>query len=203
MMDRVHQKRKGKNLNDDGQAGISMQIFCMSNQELRWENQFKAVYDRGVERYQSGHRDVDSFFWEEDVAFIASIGCKPQELFDYIEDRCNYGEPDYGTALKVAAIRERYLREVQHGVISKDEIPAGQLPPKPAAMDGIPWLPRIIAKARAKLRGQLDRDTMYGCGGDRPFVASHGLTLPEFLEIVWESEDDDQSILKAIRAGGK
>ena len=180
-----------------------MQFFGMSDQEIPWQDQFKDVYDRGVERYQSGVRDVSSFFSGEDVSFLASIGCKPQELFDFIEDRCNYGVPDYETTLQVAAIRERYLREVQQGGLSKDEIPASQLPSKTESMDGIPWLPRIIAKARAKLRGQLDRDTMFGCGGDRPFLASHGLTLPEFLEIVWKSGDDDQSILKALRAGGK
>jgi hypothetical protein len=175
----------------------------MSNQRIPWEGQFKDIYDQGVEKYQSGDRDVNSFFTDKDVAFLASIGCKPQELFDFIEDHCNYGEPDYETALQVAAIRERYLREVQHGVTSKDVVPASQLPPKTESMDGIVWLPRIIAKARAKLRGQLDRETMFGCGGDRPFVASHGLTLPEFLEIVWKSGDDDQSILKALRAGAE
>lgn len=186
-----------------GQARVSMQIFDMSHQQKTWENQFKTIYEQGVERYQSGNRDVNSFFSEEEISFLATIGCKPQELFDFLEDRVNYGEPDYETALQVASIRERYLREVQKGEISQDEIPASALPPKPEPLDGIPWLPRIIAKARAKLRGQLDRDTMYGCGGDRPFLASHGLTLPEFLEIVWESGDDDQKILKALKAGGK
>ncbi|MBT5926717.1 MAG: DUF5069 domain-containing protein [Verrucomicrobia bacterium] len=180
-----------------------MQIDRMSRQKQSWEPQFKEIFDRGVERYTSGNRSVTSFFSSEEISFLASIGCKEQELFDFVEDRCNYGEPDFETALQVAVIRERYFREVQKGVAAEMAIPASELPLKPQAMDGIPWLPRIIAKARAKLRGQLDRETMYGCGGDRPFLASYQLTLPEFLDIVWEYGDDDQKILKALRAGGK
>ena len=80
------------------------------------------------------------------------------------------------------------------------EIPSRQLPAKTEPMDGIPWLPRIIAKARAKMRGELDQNTMYGCGGDRSFLASNGLTLPEFLEIVWKAGDDNQIILEAVRS---
>ena len=41
---------------------------------------------------------------------------------------------------------------------------------------------------------------MYGCGGDRSFLASNGLTLPEFLEIVWKAGDDNQIILEAVRS---
>ncbi len=179
-----------------------MQIFSMGIDKAEWANKFQTIFEQGLEKYQSGHRDVDSFFSSEETAFLATIGCKPQELFDFVEDRCKYGEPDFETAYQVAAIRERYFREVQNGVLSERIIPASQLPPKPQPLDGIPWLPRIIAKARAKLRGELDNDTMYGCGGDRPFVASYGLTLPQFLEIVWEAGDDDQVILNALRNGG-
>ena len=45
-----------------------------------------------------------------------------------------------------------------------------QLPAKAAQVDGIAWLPRIIAKARAKLRGEMPPDLMYDCGGDRDFL---------------------------------
>ena len=34
-------------------------------------------------------------------------------------------------------------------------------------IDGIAWLPRILVKARLKLRGEMPADLMYGCGGDR------------------------------------
>ena len=37
-------------------------------------------------------------------------------------------------------------------------------------MDGVAWFPRLVAKARAKLAGELDEPTMHGCAGDRPFA---------------------------------
>ena len=180
-----------------------MQISRMNNHQIPWEKQFKEIFDRGQKNYQSGERDVSSFFSDEETTSLASIGCKPQELYDFIEDHCNYGEPDFETVLQVAAIRDRYLREMQNGITSNVEIPSSQLPAKIETMEGIPWLPRIIAKARAKMRGELDQNTMYGCGGDRPFLASKGLTLPGFLEIVWKAGDDNQVILEAVRLGLK
>jgi hypothetical protein len=74
------------------------------------------------------------------------------------------------------------------------------LPPKSAAVDGISWLPRLIAKARIKLRGEMDPDLMYGCAGDRPFLREHHMTLPEFLQLVWHKGDDDQAIVEAVKA---
>ena len=85
----------------------------MNNHQIPGEKQFKEIFDRGEKNYQSGDRDASSFFSNEETIFLASIGCKPQELFDFIEDQCNYGEPDFETVLQVAAIRDRYLREMQ------------------------------------------------------------------------------------------
>lgn len=180
-----------------------MQIVPVSHMEPTWQRTFKELFETAVERYHSGRRSPQTMFEPEDINFLSGIGCTSQELFDFVDDSIRYDDLDYETTFQVAAIRERYLREVMQGVKSDRIIPASQLPPKPEPMDGIPWLPRIIAKARAKLRGELDEDTMYGCAGDRPFLASWGLTLPEFLEIVWEKEDDDQAILQALRSAGK
>jgi hypothetical protein len=77
------------------------------------------------------------------------------------------------------------------------------LPAKSAAVDGIAWLPRLIVKARIKLRGEMDPDLMYGCGGDRPFLRQHGMTLAQFLQLVWDKGDDDRAIIDAFkRAAG-
>lgn len=187
-----------------GHSLFSMHIGRVRSMEASWQSTFKELFETAVERYQSGQRSPQTMFEAVDVAFLSTIGCTPQELFDFVDDSIRYDDLDYDTTLQVAAIRERYLREVMKGVKSDRIIPASELPPKPEPMDGIPWLPRIIAKARAKLRGELDEDTMYGCAGDRPFLASWNLTLPEFLEIVWKAGDNDQVILQALReAGGK
>jgi len=79
-------------------------------------------------------------------------------------------------------------------VASTDDLPA-----KTDAVDGIEWLPRIIEKARLKLRGEMPADLMYGCGGDRPFLRRMKMTLPEFLKLVWESGPDDRRIVNAVK----
>jgi hypothetical protein len=74
-----------------------------------------------------------------------------------------------------------------------------ELPAKAAKVDGIAWLPRLIAKARIKLRGEMDPDLMYGCAGDRPFLRDHNMTLPQFLQLVWDEGDNDRGIIDAVK----
>jgi hypothetical protein len=84
-------------------------------------------------------------------------------------------------------------------------VPMSQLPAKSAQVDGIAWLPRLIVKARIKLRGEMDPDLMYGCAGDRPFLRERNLTLAQFLQLVWDSGSDDRRIIDAVKraaAGG-
>ena len=64
----------------------------------------------------------------------------------------------------------------------------------------IAWLPRLIAKARLKLRGELPDDLMYGCGGDRSFLAEYPMTLQAFLQLVRDSGEDDRRIIEAVKA---
>jgi hypothetical protein len=57
------------------------------------------------------------------------------------------------------------------------------------------YLPRILAKGRAKLRGELHPDVMFGCGGDRNFLSKHGGIHPaDFLRHIWAAGDDDQKL---------
>jgi hypothetical protein len=73
------------------------------------------------------------------------------------------------------------------------------LPRKTDALEGIEWLPRIIAKARLKLRGQMPSDLMYGCGGDRAFLRRLRMTLPDFLKLVWECGDDQRQVIETVK----
>jgi hypothetical protein len=75
------------------------------------------------------------------------------------------------------------------------------LPAKAAEMDGIPWLPRLIAKAEAKLRGEMDDDTMYGCGGDRDFLEQHKIHPADFLRVVWAARGDKDRVLRFVKSG--
>ena len=163
--------------------------------QMTWNDTFLALFDRCVVAYRSGNRDFESYYSPADLAFLASIGCQTREFFDFVEDFCEDGEPSSSTALLVAAVRRDYF------LTFPDEKPPG----KPLTRDDVPtfgdqlagivYLPRILAKARAKLRGRLDPDLMFGCGGDRNFLAKNGGIHPaDFLRQVWAAGDDDSKI---------
>ena len=63
-----------------------------------------------------------------------------------------------------------------------------------------PRMSQVIVKARAKLRGELDPDLMFCCGGDRKFLADHGGIHPaDFLRQVWAAGEDDTRIAAYVR----
>jgi hypothetical protein len=169
----------------------------MSNYD--WPMEFRKVYDAGSERYHAGERNPEKLWSKRELEFLASIGCTAQELYDFIDDRIRYGEPDYETALLTTAVRRHYFRLVQNGIPSKKQIAMESLPAKTDEVDGIAWLPRLIEKARAKLRGEMPPDLMYGCGGDRPFLRSMNVELAEFLQIVWLAQNDDRTIVEYVK----
>lgn len=175
----------------------------MSN--YTWQTTFRALFDRCLHHYNSGDTDFSSWFNDTDKEFLGSIGCREREFFDFVEDHANAAgdEPTVETALLIAAARRDYLNAVQHGRTSDKIVKPAELPAKTAEMDGIPWLPRIIVKARSKLRGEMDPDTMFGCGGDRAFCAKHDIHPADFLRAVWAADGDDQRVLKFVKSGGK
>ncbi|MDB6032900.1 MAG: hypothetical protein JWM16_3238 [Verrucomicrobiales bacterium] len=167
--------------------------------EYDWAGQFREVWVRSVAAYNAGKTKPQSLFSSQDVAFLASIGCTPQELFDFVEDFCRGGEPDYDSVLLVTSARRDYFYTIQHRQLSAKVISMDQLPPKSAALDGIEWLPRIIVKAQAKLRGEMPPELMYGCGGDRPFLTSVNTHLADFLRLVWAVDGDSQKVLDFVQ----
>src|ERR1700744_727788 len=134
-----------------------------------WEQTFSDLFHAGVKRYQAGHQKAAGLVDEKDAAFLGTIGYTIQEFFDFVEDYARGGEPTLGTARKIPAGRRDYFLNEQGGVRSQHVIDMAKLPSKDAQVDGIGWLPRLIPKAEAKLRGEMPPDLMYGCGGDRGF----------------------------------
>ena len=131
--------------------------------------------------------------------FLAEIGATPQEIFDFVEDTFHGGEPGFETTLLVTAARRDYFLVIQHGKPSRHMIDMDALPPKSAQLDGIEWLPRIIEKAKAKLRGEMPPELMYCCGGDRAFLREHGVHPADFLREVWAAGEDTKKILQNVR----
>lgn len=165
-----------------------------------WSAEFRKVYDAGSTRYEKGEQHPAKLFSKAETEFLASIGCSTQELFDFIDDQHRYGgDPTYEAALICASLRRDYFLIVQNGIPSRHQIDMDALPAKTAEVDGIPWLPRLIEKARAKLRGEMPPDLMYGCGGDRPFLRSVNTGLGEFLQLTWRSGDDKRAIVDYVK----
>ncbi len=164
-----------------------------------WKKEFQKVWERGLAAWKAGRKSVDTMFSPGDLAFLATIGCTAQELFDFVDDSLGYDDLDFETALAVTAIRREYFLNVMHGKTSGRIVPMSELPAKSAEVDGIAWLPRLIVKARIKLRGEMNPDLMYGCAGDRPFLQKHMMTLPQFLQLVRDKGDDDRAIIDAVK----
>ncbi len=156
---------------------------------------FRRIYDHAVALYAKGQRGADTFFDANDRAFLAANGLTPQHLYDYAEDHTNYGEPGSDNALAIELVRRDYFLNVQNGRVSTTVLDDSTLPPKTAAIRGIEWLPRIIPKTKAKLRGELPPSLMYCCGGDRKFLKTHDILPAEFVALVWRHENDDDAIV--------
>jgi hypothetical protein len=156
---------------------------------------FRALYDKATGLYAKGQRDAATYFTEEETAFLAANGLNAQHLYDYAEDHTNYGEPGYDNALAIELVRRDYFLNVQGGRGLVTVLDPDTLPGKTAAVKGIEWLPRIIPKAKAKLRGELPADLMYCCGGDRRFLKARDILPAEFLTLVWRHENNDAAIV--------
>ena len=165
-----------------------------------WDTEFTALYEHCVAQYRGGQRDFTRYYSAADSAFLKSIGCQPREFFDFIEDYCDGGDLSPSTALLVAAARRDYFLHIQQGHPSATVLMPDALPARDDdSIGGIRWLRRILAKARAKLRGELHPDIMYGCGGDRGFLEQHGTHAADFLRAVWAAKGNEEKILAYVK----
>jgi len=156
---------------------------------------FRAIYDRAVSLYAEGKRGADTFFTTEEKLWLATNGITAQHLYDYAEDQAKYnGEPGFANALAIESVRRDYFFNVQQGKSSTTVIDESTLPTKTEAIRGITWLPRLLPKARAKLRGELPASLMFCCAGDRAFFKQHDIYPAEFLALIWRSGDNDAAI---------
>ncbi len=164
-----------------------------------WPKQFRELFEDGLDAYRAGQRAAAAMFNEVQRQFLDELGATAQEIFDFVEDTFHGGEPGFETTLLITATRREYFLNVQKGKRSPRVIDMDALPGKNAQLGGIEWLPRIIEKARAKLRGEMPPELMYGCGGDRAFLSEHGIHAADFLREVWAAADDTPRILAFVR----
>lgn len=167
---------------------------------MTWNDQFDSLFQKCLAQYQSGNSDFINYYSKADLTFLDSIGCKPRELFDFVEDFADGAVPSPSTALLVAAVRRDYFQVMQDRKASSREITRNDIPSFEEELDGIPYLPRIIAKAEAKIKGELHPDLMFGCGGDRKFLSENNLHLADFLRNVWAANGDEQIIIDLVKS---
>jgi hypothetical protein len=161
---------------------------------------FRELYKKGYKLYQDGRRGADSFFTADETTWLSSNGITTQHMFDYAEDDVVDGAPGFGNALTIETVRRDYFLSVQNGVPSTTVLDPDSLPAKSEEIDGIRWLPRIIPKAKAKLRGEMPSSMMYCCGGDRNFFLTNNILPAEFLALISRNMEDDASTIAWVRA---
>ena len=163
-----------------------------------WRFTFRQLWDKAVAQYAAGQRAPAGFFTQTETEFLTGLGCSTQELFDFAEDWCRYQAPIFDTVVAVTAVRREYFREVQQATPTGRVGSMSELPVKTAAVAGYEWLPRLIAKARLKLRGEMPADLMYGCGGDRAFFQRTNVDPAEFRRIAWRAGAVDQPLIDYV-----
>ena len=152
------------------------------------------VWQKAVKLYESGCKNSESFPIEEDLPFLKELGMNKMDIFDFAEDLVCEGEPDLATFLLIHEHRRDYFWEVQNRQSSTKRLESSSLPRKDAEIEGIRWLPRIIPKAKAKLRGELPRYYVLLRWGQE-FFHQNRIHPAEFLGAVRRSENDDQKII--------
>jgi hypothetical protein len=171
----------------------------MNNESLNWIEEFRVLFERKIAAYKNGMRSEDGLLSKEEEDFLCSIGATPQEIFDFVEDWCDDGEPDLETVLAITGIRRDYFLQEQQGRFSEHSIITSDLPSRHESLAGLEWFPRIIEKARAKLRGELPPDLMYSCAGDRRFLRKVNVGPAEFLQVVRDAGDNVDYIVKFVK----
>lgn len=168
---------------------------------IHWNDRFLDLFAKCTALYRSGNTDFESYYDAEGHALLGETGYAPREFFDFVEDHCEYGTPSISTALLVAAVRRDYFHVVMEGKDGARNVTSNDVPARGDELEGIAYLPRILAKARAKLRGDLDPDMMFGCGGDRAFLHRMGGIHPaDFLRRVWAADEDDAKIVEWLKS---
>jgi hypothetical protein len=165
--------------------------------------QFRSLYDYAVALYAKGQRDAANYFDANETSWLAANGITPQHVYDYAEDANSGGEPGFGHALEIETVRRDYYLNAQKGQPSSAVLDESRMPAKTDSAKGIEWLPRIIPKAKAKLRGELPANLMYCCGGDRRFFKTHDILPSEFLALVWRNGDNDAATVDWVVARSK
>ena len=85
----------------------------------KWGEEFTSLYEEATQRYAGGIRSAENLFMEDEGHFLESIGATRQEIYDFIEDWQEVGEPDPETVLQITAVRRDFFLQEQGCVPSQ------------------------------------------------------------------------------------
>ncbi|MBR3926552.1 MAG: hypothetical protein IKJ58_07300 [Akkermansia sp.] len=168
---------------------------------MEWNDGFMTLLRDAVARYHERPQTSPvAFFLPAEVKLLREIGYTPEEMHAYVQDYAVNGDPSPSTILLIAAARRTFFMTAQRGISGNAKpVKARDLPPADDDFQGIPYLPRIIRKAEAKLHGTLDANLMYYDEQDRIFLREHGNIHPaDFLYLAWTAHGDKQKMVKAV-----
>jgi hypothetical protein len=165
-----------------------------------YQQTLKTIWDDAVAKYRDGNREPESYFDAGTLAELSAVGLNTMDVYDYAEDFVTRDEPDFETFLMICEARRDYFLTIQDAKASNEVLDSSTLPAKDESVEGIVWLPRIIPKAIAKLRGELPPETMYNCGGDRRFFKENKIHPAEFLRVAWAYEDNVPKLIDWVVA---
>jgi hypothetical protein len=169
-------------------------------QHHNYSKRLKAIWNDAIAQYQDGNRTPDSYFDEATLADLASIGLNAMDVYDPVEDFLGGADIDFASFLLISDARRDYFLNQQNGQASSRTLDSSTLPAKTDEVRGIVWLPRIMVKALAKLRGEMPPETMYGCGGDRRFFQTNNIHPAEFLRAAWAYENESEKLIDWVIA---
>ena len=127
-----------------------------------WRKQFHNLFFNGVERHKEDRQSPEAMFEGDEPAFLESIGCSTQEMFDFCDDYVGWDDVIYEHIVELQGVRLDHFKNGLNSQPAIRRMEMHEFPLKDAEVEGIAWLPRLIVKARAKLAGQLPADLMYG-----------------------------------------
>ena len=122
--------------NTTGQSAKAGYVFGMKTTNYDWTEKFRQCYDKAVAEYGKGNRQLTTYFNAEESAFLASIGCSAQEVYDFAEDWCTGQEPSFATVVLITSVRRDFFRVVQNGKPSTRKVSMADLPAKDAEAAG-------------------------------------------------------------------
>ena len=171
------------------------------NGYMEWNDGFMSLLRNAVARYHERPQTTASnFFLPDEIQLLADIGYTPAEMFAYVLDYATVGDPSPSTILLIAAARRTFFLTAQRGISGNAKpVKAADLPSPDDDFQGIPYLPRIIRKAEAKLHGTLDTGLMYYDEQDRIVLREHGNIHPaDVLYLAWTAHGDKQKMVKGV-----